>query len=266
MFLKRILRRIKRGVRWFFFFLGVPTCIGCEEPLDTPFMPLCPECYEKYKNIKTANCSQCSALLHECSCVNEYLESHFIKKHFKVLRYESREENATANELIFSLKMDNRADVRDFIASEMAETLEEFVRSRREVIFTNVPRRRSAIIEYGIDHAKDVAKLLADHFNCKYRSLLFSKSKRAQKTIRGAEREKNVCFGIRPLAPRSLAGKTVIIVDDIVTTGASVATAGALIRSLGAKEIVAASFASTYKDKPQELRAADLRRWNNVWH
>ena len=252
--------KIKKIFRWAVFYLGVPLCVECEDFLSTPFMPICPNCLEKYNRIKTANCSQCSRLLHECSCVNEYLESHFIRQHFKVLRYESREENSVANELIFSLKKENRADVREFIASEMAKTLENFVGDRNDIIFTNVPRRRLAIMDYGMDHAGDVARLLAKHFHCQYRSILYSNSTMPQKATHGAERESNVDFGIRITANKSLKGKTVVIVDDIVTTGASVATAGALIRSLGAKNIVAASFAATYKDKPQALRKADLER------
>ena len=188
------------------------------------------------------------------------LEAHFVKRHFKVLRYENREENSVANELIYSLKRDNRADVREFIASEMAKTLEDFVSGREDIIFTNVPRRRAAIINYGMDHAADVAKILAKHFNCEYRSILYSESTKPQKSTHGDERESNVEFEIKETDPEPLVGKTVVIVDDIVTTGASVATAGALIRSLGAKDIVAASFASTYKDKPQALRMAELKR------
>ena len=262
---KDVLEKAKKTVRWVTFYLGVPKCVECEEPLYTPFMPICPECFEKYKRIKTANCSQCARLLHECSCVNEYLEAHFIKQHFKVLRYESREENSVANELIFSLKMDNRADVREFIASEMAATLANFVGDRRDIIFTNVPRRRDAIINYGMDHAADLARILAKHFNSEYRSILFSESTKPQKRTRGAERESNLEFGIREKYPAPLTDKTVIIVDDIVTTGASVATAGALIRSLGAKNIVAASFAATYKDKPQALYEAELARREERW-
>ena len=177
-----------------------------------------------------------------------------------MLRYESREENAVANELIFSLKMDNRADVRDFIASEIAASIEGFVGERKDIVFTNIPRRRQGIVDYGMDHAKDVAKVIARRFGCQYRALLYSRSRKAQKMTHGAERETNIKFGIRGIKPKPLTGKTVIIVDDIVTTGASMGTAGALIRSLGAKDIVAASFASTYKDKPQELQKAEAER------
>ena len=245
--------KLKKIYKWSLFLLGVPTCVGCGERLDNPWSPICPDCKSSYDAVKTSNCSLCAQPLHRCSCVGEYLESHFIKRHFKVFRYQNREENAVANKLLYSMKRDNRADVREFLADELADALKDFLLDRDNVIFTNVPRRRAAIVEFGMDHAADLAKLLAKHFGCEYRSLLVSKSEQAQKTTHGKEREKNVVFDIKGRNPISLKGKTVIIVDDIVTTGASMATAGALIRALGAKEIIAASLAETYKDKPSPL-------------
>ena len=245
--------KLKKIYKWTLFLFGVPTCVGCGERLDNPWSPICPDCKRSYNEVKTANCSQCAKPLHRCSCVGEYLEAHFIKYHFKVFRYQNREENIVANNLLYSMKRDNRADVREFLADELADALRDFLLDRNDVIFTNVPRRREAIVEFGMDHAADLAKLLARHFGCEYRSLLVSKSEQAQKTTHGKEREKNVIFDIKGRNPISLKGKTVIIVDDIVTTGASAATAGALIRSLGAKDIVVASLAETYKDKPSPL-------------
>ena len=253
-----MLEKLKALDRWILFYLGVPRCVGCEEPLDTPFMPLCPTCLAKYDSVKTANCSQCAKPLHKCSCVGEYLESHFIKKHFKVFRYENRDENLVANEVIYSLKQDNRADVCDFLASEIAKTIEDFVGERHDILFTNVPRRIKAVLDYGMDHAAELAIRLARYFGCEYRSLLVSKTKKAQKTTHGAEREHNVVFDYKCKRPPDLTGRTVIIVDDVVTTGASVSTAGALLRALGAKTIIAASVAATYKDKPSPLRKPQI--------
>lgn len=242
--------RRRKLYKWIMFLLGVPTCVGCEERLASPYLPLCPSCLDKYKEVKTANCSLCGRLLHNCSCTNEYLSAHFVKRHFKVFRYQNREENAVANALIYSMKRDNRADVLEFVTDEVAVTLSDFIAENKDIIFTNIPRRKTAIVQYGVDQAKDLARSLARHFGCEYRALLLSKSKRPQKESRAKERINNLIFKYRKRNPEALDGKTVIIVDDVVTTGASVGTAASLIRALGAKKIVAASIASTYKDTP----------------
>ena len=249
--------RWQKIYKWALFLLGAPTCVCCEERLANPYSPLCPDCLNKYKRVKTANCSLCGKLLHNCSCTNEYLSAHFVKEHFKVFRYENREENAAANALIFNMKRDNRADVLEFVTDEVSAALSDFIAKNRDVIFTNVPRRRSAIVEYGIDQAQNLARALSRRFGCEYRAILVSRSKLAQKEARAKERIDNVKFEYRRNV-KSLNGKTVIIVDDVVTTGASIATAASLIRALGAKKIVAASVAATYKDKESPVRLAEL--------
>lgn len=107
-------------------------------------------------------------------------------------------------------------------------------------------------MEYGIDQAKNLARALSRRFGCEYQEILVSRSRLAQKEARAKERIDNVKFEYRRNL-KSLKGRTVIIVDDVVTTGASIATAASLIRALGAKKIVAASIAATYKDEPSPL-------------
>ena len=188
------------------------------------------------------------------------LKAHFIKEHYKVFRYQNREENAVGNYLIYSLKREDRSDVVEFLRDELADSIGGFVKDNENIVFTNVPRRRSAIIKYGMDHAAMLSKSLARHFGCEYMSLLASRSKTAQKLTHGKDRIDNVIFDFKKKNPPSLEGKTVIIVDDIVTTGSSMATAGMLFRSIGAKRIVAASIGSSYKDIEPPLLKAELKK------
>ena len=60
------------------------------------------------------------------------------------------------------------------------------------------------------------------------------------------ERRKNADFVLTKDV--DLAGKRVIIVDDIITSGASMANAATLLRSLGCRDITAACLAIAYKD------------------
>ena len=76
--------------------------------------------------------------------------------------------------------------------------------------------------------------------------MLISNAKIEQKTLDQSQRLKNADFRI--VKEIDLSGKEVIIVDDIITSGASIASAAALIRSLGCKNITAAVVAIAYKD------------------
>ena len=109
-----------------------------------------------------------------------------------------------------------------------------------------MPRRRAAIKKYGIDHAKILAKALAKRLGCQYVSCLISKSKLPQKSTFAKERISNAEFDLKNV---DIKGKRVIIVDDIVTTGASLGSCAALLHAVGAKEIVGCAIAVAYKDK-----------------
>ena len=115
-----------------------------------------------------------------------------------------------------------------------------------DVILTNVPRRRHAIVKYGIDHSAELAKAVAERIGAKYMPILSSRAKIPQKNLDGVERFKNASFEVKH--DHNLKGKRVVIIDDVITTGASMAAAGSLIRSLGATDIIGAALAIVYKD------------------
>lgn len=229
-----------------FFYLSVPKCVGCKERLSKNDLVLCPDCIREYREIKKRNCSLCSKTLDFCSCTNHYLDSHYVHKLIKVFRYVQRDD-LPSNNLIYSLKRDNRKDVLEFLTDEMSEAITNSIKAPNNCVFVNVPRRRKEAAKYGLDHAALLAKSLAKRFSAEYYQPLISKSKLAQKKTTGEERMKNARFALKRKA-KDLSGKTVIIVDDIVTTGASMGACAALIRALKPKQIIGAAISIAFKD------------------
>ena len=228
------------------FALSVPTCVACHKRLSYGQMAFCPECSTIFDDFRTRNCSRCAKILSECDCSNEFLSSHYVKKVVKCYRYLDRDEAKPGNALIYSLKRDNRLDVLNVCRDLLIGALKNANIDFKNCIFINVPRRKAAIIEYGIDHSEMLARAIAKSFRARYIPLLSSKAKRPQKSLETTERFKNAEFYLN--RKPNLSGKTVIIVDDIITTGASVGKAAAYVRSLGCKDIIAATLAIAYKD------------------
>ena len=229
------------------FYVSVPTCVCCKKRLDFNERALCTTCLEKHDKLKFRNCSRCSKKLHQCSCSNEYLENHYIKKLAKVFYYTQRNDMMPLNSLIYSLKRDNRNDVLDFCSDELAKSILNSFPKAKDYIFTNVPRSKKAIIKYGIDHAQLLAKRAAEKIGAKYENILISNVKTEQKKLHGTERILNTDFSV--CNDIDLKGKTVIIVDDIVTTGSSMSGAAMLIHGQGASKIFGAALGIAYKDK-----------------
>ena len=228
------------------FALSVPKCVCCKTRLNYGENALCLKCSAKFEEFKTRNCSRCARKLNMCNCSNEFLEAHYIRRAIKCFRYLNRNEATPGNALIYSLKRDNRSDVLKRCADELEFAIRNSVANPDSYIFTNVPRRKSAIIEHGIDHSALLAGELAKRFNAQYIPLLKSNAKKPQKSLETYDRFKNADFYISKNI--DLTGRAVIIVDDIITSGASMGKAASLIRSLGSREIIAASLAIAYKD------------------
>lgn len=240
-FFKRIFSYIK-------YYFSVPKCTSCREPLDKSGLPLCRECHKAYKRTLDRQCSLCGKRLYLCSCSGEFLKSHGICGHIKLFRYDNREENRAANSLIYSAKSSPRLDNIDFLASELALAVKSNLQKIEGAVITNIPRRRVAIRKYGFDHAERLARALSRELGLEYIPLLCSKAKRQQKKMSREKRIENASFTLK--ATPDLTGKTVLIVDDVVTSGASMSVAAKKIRTLGKRiKIYAVSVALAYKDE-----------------
>ena len=228
------------------FALSVPKCVCCNERLNYGQKAFCLKCSTDFNEFCTRNCSKCGRILSECDCSTEYLESHFVKRIIKCYRYINRGDVSPANSLIYSLKRDNRDDVLALCADKLELAIRNSVTTPENLLFTTIPRRKAAIVDYGIDHSGLLAQELASRFCAEYIKLLKSNAKIEQKSLDHSERLKNADFDI--VKDIDLSDREVIIVDDIITTGASMASAAALVRSLGCKKISAAILAIAYKD------------------
>ena len=241
--------KIKEFLSRVLFYVSVPKCVLCKDKLDYGERGLCKACMDVYKEHKKRNCPRCSKVLEKCSCTYEVLESYGIRNLIKISRYSKADESLPSNYLIYSLKQDNRSDVLSFLSEELSNAIKSSINlDDGEYIVTNVPRRRKAIVIYGYDHAKELAKSVSAMLGIEYVELLKSKSKRSQKSVHGQERIDNAKFDYKKKGDISLKGKNVILIDDIITTGASMTNSSILIKRLKPKKIIGACLGTAYKE------------------
>ena len=240
---------IKEIYKRILFYASVPKCVNCESILDYEDECFCKECRPVYEEFKLRNCALCSRPLTECSCSNKYMRSCGIKSVIKVYRYRAWEKDIPSNKIIYSLKEQNRSDVFDFLASELYTSITNSLTvDKDKFVIVNIPRRSKSIIDFGYDHAREIAKRLAKRLDIDYIPVLKSLSKKAQKETIGSERATNAVFAFRKKHTARLKGKIVIIVDDIITTGSSMVSAAKLLRKNGARKTIAATIAIAYKN------------------
>ena len=242
--------KVKELIKRAIYYVSVPKCVLCKEKLNYDERGLCGRCMHAYNEHKERNCPRCARKLSECFCTYDFLEAHGIKNLAKLFRYSKTEQSLPSNYLIFSLKQDNRSDVVSFLADELAEAISKNIcKDRDSYVITNVPRRNKAIVIFGYDHAKRLAEEISKRLDIEYVEILRSKSKKPQKSVFGHARVENAKFDYKCSKDFDLKGKTIVIVDDIITTGASMSNCATLIKALRPKRIIGACLGTAYKEK-----------------
>lgn len=109
-----------------------------------------------------------------------------------------------------------------------------------------VPIHASRLSSRGFDHASLVAAPVARALGCPLapRALRRIRDTPAQVGLTRAARLVNVADAFACPSPRPVAGRRVLLVDDVTTTGATLTACGAALRAAGATSLVTAVVAT----------------------
>ena len=112
-----------------------------------------------------------------------------------------------------------------------------------------VPLSSARLQHRGYNQALELCKHL-NHAKTDARLLLRTKDTLTQSTLNKQERLKNVktAFAVEPLRAQELQGKRIVLVDDVMTSGATLFSAAATLRQAGVAHITAVVFARTEEE------------------
>lgn len=115
-------------------------------------------------------------------------------------------------------------------------------------VVTYVPMRRRDKLRRGYNQTAIIARELAQLVGKPCVALLKKvRDTSQQKNLDAAERRKNVKDAFEYKSSLSLSGKTVLIVDDVCTTGSTLCEAASKLKEAGADKVIASVFAKTGK-------------------
>lgn len=144
---------------------------------------------------------------------------------------------------VTSLKHDIARDMSRLYSSSLAQYSPDFV--------VPVPSSRSRKFLRGYSHTDVLAKTFSKNTGVPFEKNLLVKIKNTavQHTLSAEQRKVNLkdSFSVPKKKRKLLAGKKILILDDISTTGSTLREAADTLLKLGAAEVFAITFASTDK-------------------
>jgi competence protein ComFC len=144
-----------------------------------------------------------------------------------------------------------------FLASELAPVILRTLKDAgvesvaSETVLVSVPRGRRGKSRYGFDQSEEICKFLSEKTGIPYEAGILRRriGGREQKKLSRSERASNLKGLLYLRKDASLQGKTVILFDDIVTTGVSLSACVPLLRKAGADQLLFSALAVTGEEK-----------------
>ena len=223
-----------------------PKCRGCGTRFDifrTPHpLPLCPSCLGLWERAKTESCSRCGQEICGCACMPEWLQEAGCAALIKAAAYHP---SATElpERLILRCKGARDRELFRFFAADVRLSLWQALErlgGEQDAVVTYIPRRQQALSEEGVDQGRELARAVGWALELPIVSTLKNRGLQAQKMLDHAQRKAQADRAIRlcPGASAGVQGKTVILMDDITTAGATLAAATRLLLGAGAKQVI----------------------------
>ena len=113
-------------------------------------------------------------------------------------------------------------------------------------LITYIPMRRKDIYKRGYNQCRLMANELSCITDKPFRSLLVkTRDTRQQKTLGAIERRENVKGVFSCTKPKLVKGRTILLIDDISTTGSTLSEAAKVLKEAGAERVYAGVLAKT---------------------
>ena len=216
-------------------------CAFCGDAVEGDAI-FCPICFSKYEQMKRKRCDCCGKMHIECRCVATKLRSSSLPVR---QRHVFSFNEDMARTLIYKLKRKNLSRLQSFFAKECALAVRSEIRMDEKTAIVYPPRSKHGIMKYGFDQAEILAKEMGRILNLPVVNAFCHEGSEEQKTLTAGEREKNADKAYLLEWDTDLTGLTVIIVDDVVTSGSTSLRLCKLACIAGAKRSVVVSVAKT---------------------
>ena len=217
-----------------FFF--PPRCALCDGLLKPSEQGVCKACMPDLKRIGQPYCMKCGKGLtkeSETLCADCKMHTHVFESGRALFLY-----NDAMKKSIYRFKYDNRKEYAAFYGRAISDGLGDWIRSLSPDCIIPIPLHEKRLKKRGYNQAELIGASLSTLVHVPLRNdlLIRCADTKKQKELNVSEREKNLKKAFKT-TQNNVKLDTVLLVDDIYTTGATMDAAAACLRAAGAGHV-----------------------------
>ena len=251
------LKTVSRSV---FSVLFPSDCRLCTAPLDSiSRIPVCDQCLDAIQPVRAPQCVVCGDLLASAQLLVGDGRCHscrdFEPEFARAMSFGEYEGGLRG--LVHLLKYDAVLPVASVLGDMLAHTIQELLPScgDSQALLVPVPLHKSKRGDRGFNQAELIAraavKRLPQLLELATGVLVRQRATISQVGLTREQRIENVRDAFRVRDRQQVSGRTVILVDDVMTTGTTLSECAHVLREAGAERVLAATVARAFQGASQ---------------
>lgn len=237
------MKKAKRIFQTFLDCFFPMTCAACRTPLRVGRqLPLCKDCMLLWEAEKALPCPSCQKEHFSCRCLPQTLESS-VDAYCHLLPYDANTQ--IGKRVVLEGKERMHPRLAAFLAQELCDQLPALP---PHTVIAYVPRRAKAKRKAGYDQAERIAKVLGELCQKTVLRAIASEEAgtKAQKELNRQGRMEKASAAYRAGKEiDAVKGAFVLLIDDVLTSGATIANCGTILKENGADAVCALTIAYT---------------------